>query len=58
MTGQQIRSAQIALQRAIEAEDYTTAEELALMLAPHVDARCAALDADPARKTQAWGTDA
>jgi len=57
MTGAQIRSAQIALERAIESGDDTTAEELSVLLAPHVEAQCEALDRDPRALIPAWETD-
>ncbi len=55
LTGAQIRSAQIALQRAIECGDDTTAEELSVLLAPHVEHQCELLDADPRAILPAWG---
>ena len=55
MTGAQIRSAQIALQRAIEAGDDETAQELSVLLAPHVEQQCEALDNDPKAIVPAWG---
>jgi hypothetical protein len=56
MTGAQIRSAQIALKRAIEAGDDTTAAELSAMLAPYIEAECEKMDNDPKAIVPDWGT--
>jgi len=55
MTGAQIRSAQIALRRAIESGDDATAQELSIVLAPCVEQQCKAMDADPKALIPAWG---
>jgi hypothetical protein len=55
LTGKEIRSAQIALRRAIESGDDATAQELSVLLAPYVEAECERLDADPKAIVPAWG---
>jgi hypothetical protein len=58
MTSAQIRSAQVALQRAIESGDDVTAQELSVLLAPYVEAECEQTDRDPKAIVPMWGLEA
>jgi len=43
------------LRRAIESGDDTTAQQLAVLLAPYVEAECERMDADPKAIVPSWG---